>query len=175
MFGYRRQRRLWAAQVLLLWLFGIGTGFANACLTAPGPEAFATRSAHAGHRPEVRAEAPAPADVGAQLGAQLGAQSGAHHAAHASPHHHAVDGDDSGAQHASGKSNCQDFCDKASVTIAPLKSALDAAQGQALPPPAAAPGFAVAPVSPVALPLLPPRRDGGHAVPMAIAFLRLTL
>jgi hypothetical protein len=36
MFRHRRPLRRWAARVLLLWLFGIGVGIANACVV-PGP------------------------------------------------------------------------------------------------------------------------------------------
>jgi hypothetical protein len=69
--------------------------------------------------------------------------------------------------------NCMDFCDKASVSIPSLKSALDEVQGHALqsiPSPAACPVPLQAPDRPLVL-----RRDGVRAPSIPIAFLRLTL
>lgn len=52
MFRRRQQRRLWAIRMLFVWLFGIGAGFANACLsTAP----VAQVGVHAAHVAEVEA------------------------------------------------------------------------------------------------------------------------
>jgi hypothetical protein len=71
------------------------------------------------------------------------------------------------------KTNCQDFCDRASVSIPPLKAALDQVLGAALlltvvtmiaPVPASAPANR-----------LVRRRDGARPAPIAIAYLRLTL
>lgn len=43
MFSHRRQLRRWAARLLLVWLFGVVTGVANACAVGftPGAEALA--------------------------------------------------------------------------------------------------------------------------------------
>ena len=43
MFSHRRQLRRWAARLLLVWLFGVATGVANACAMgfSPGAEAVA--------------------------------------------------------------------------------------------------------------------------------------
>jgi hypothetical protein len=65
MFRHRQQRRRWAAMALLLWLFGVGTGLAHACLVpklattgillstpqanAVGAHHHATMSVHAHH------------------------------------------------------------------------------------------------------------------------------
>jgi hypothetical protein len=138
MFRHRHQLRRWAAQVLLLWLFGIGAGFANACM-ASGVQASDEFSSgvHAGH---------------------------AMHAAH-----------HPGAAHdaAPAKANCQDFCAKTAISIPPLKSALDHAHADALPPPAVAWLFSRALAQPHVSWL--PRQDGGLAPPIPIAFLRLAL
>jgi hypothetical protein len=37
MFRHRRQLRLWAARVLLAWVFAMGAGIANACLSTAAP------------------------------------------------------------------------------------------------------------------------------------------
>lgn len=44
MFRHRLQLRRWAARLLLLWLFGVGVGVANACVVAIGFD----RGEHAG-------------------------------------------------------------------------------------------------------------------------------
>lgn len=70
-------------------------------------------------------------------------------------------------------SNCADFCDKASISMPPLKSVLDDGQAHALAYPAILlvhPGPAPMPVS-----LKVPRRDGVWAPPIPITFLRLAL
>ena len=133
MFHHRSQLRRWAARVLLLWLFGIGTGVANACL---GPSL---------------------------------ADSGAHPTGHSSAAYEPPD-----REGPFGKSNCQDFCEKSTVSIPPLKSALDNVQGPALLPGAVVVILPVPAFSPDEL--LLPLRDGGLApVPITIAFLRLAL
>jgi hypothetical protein len=146
MFSRRQTLRRWAAMTLLLWLFGVGAGVAHACL-APNLVA--------------------PGDESGALATPAEAASG-HTACHdAGPTH-----DHEGLQ---GKTNCQDFCDKASVSIPPLKTALDDVLGAALLFPVVAgiaPVPALAPVQHAV-----PRRDGALAppVPIVIAFLRLTL
>lgn len=150
MFRHRQPLRRWAAFALLLWLFGVGAGVAHACLTlglsAPGngPDGSATRS-------EVVHEDTAVA-----------ASAGCHGAGQA---HH-----DDGVP---GKTNCQDFCDKASVSIPPLKAALDDVLGAALLFPAVAGVVPVPALAPVQAWV--PRRSGVGAPPIHIAFLRLTL
>lgn len=150
MFRHRRQLRRWAAQVLLLWLFGIGSGFANACLAAgvaAADEAVATHAHHMHAAPS---------------------QDDADHAMPAT-HHHGGTAHDA----APAKANCQDFCDKSAISIPPLKSALDHAQADALPPPAVAPLCSVKLARPGQAWV--PRTDGAAAPPLTLAFLRLAL
>jgi hypothetical protein len=136
MFRHRQPLRRWAALVLLLWLFGVGTGVAHACL------------------------APSLAEWGE--GSEAAAAGDCHGA-----------GQTAADERAAGKTNCQDFCDKAGVSIPPLKAALDDVLGAALLFPAVA---AVAPVPALApVQAAVPRRDGGWAPPIRIALLRLTL
>ena len=121
MFSRRRPLRRWATGLVLLWLFGIGASFANACLAA-------TRAG------TVAATGDAPA---------------------------------------TGKTNCQDFCEKSTISIPPLQLSIDHADAGATAPPPAPMLFelpAAARVSPEV-----PRRDGGRAPPIPIAFLRLAL
>jgi hypothetical protein len=135
MFRHRRQLRLWAAQVLFLWLFGITAAVANACMGPGEPSALA--GAHAG---------------------------ACHGQPQASMDHHPA---------APEKSNCQDFCDKASVSIPPLKWMLDDMQLHALSLSVVA---VVVPVPAFEWPAWRvPRRDVLRAPPIPIAFLRLTL
>ena len=156
MFRYRQQLRRWAARVLLVWLFGVGAGFANACLVPSVAQPGGKPAAHT-------SDESAPSRDAAASG--LG-----HHKGSSDVH----TGEDAQGQpgHAA-KSNCVDFCDKASVSIPPLKSSLDEVQGHAPPPRAIA---AVLPV-PVHLPVRPwvPRPEGVRAPPIRIAFLRLAL
>lgn len=155
MFRHRSQLRRWAALVLALLLFGVGTGIAHACLVASTAEPGGTESG--------RAVASYPSEPETAV-----APGGAHHASSAIPHQ-GVPGHDP----APGKANCQDFCDKSTITIAPLKLALDHADAGALPPPAVTLSCAVAATQPVQCGVL--RRDGGVASPITIAFLRLAL
>ena len=150
----RKPLRRWAAlALLLLWLFGIGTGVAHACmaphLQAQGPQGL-----------DSEALVPAPGAAGDR-------------ATDPAPCHGA--GQAHGDPGAQVKSNCQDFCEKASVSIPPLKSALDAVLGAALLFPAPA-GMVPVP-APAPIQHAVPRRDGALAPPIsiAIAFLRLTL
>lgn len=144
MFSHRRQLRLWAARVLLLWLFGLGLGVAHACKT-PGTGA---PGAHHGAAPNEHAAA-----------------------AEAGLHRH---GDDAAMHQGSvAKTNCQDFCEKAAVSMPPLKSATGDLQSPAVIPLAAMTALPLpdfAPVQPWV-----PRRDGAQPPPIPIAFLRLAL
>jgi len=92
----------------------------------------------------------------------------AHHASQ-----QAQNAEGSGCEQSTVKSACQDFCDKSTISIPPLKLALDHAGASALPPPAQA-SFFLAPAAELA-PWRMPRRDGDRAPPIAIAFLRLAL
>jgi len=142
--------------VLVLWLFGLGASVANACLTTGQSEPVVATVSH------------------------LVAVVDAHH--DVVTHDHAqADGagmpsqTDDASMHLGNlsKANCQDFCEKATVSIPPLKLALDDVQFHAaitttamtvLPMPAFAP-----------VRLWVPRRDGVQAPPIHIAFLRLAL
>ena len=115
MFRHRLPLRRWAACVLLIWLFGLGTSIANACITTGQVVPAAATASH----PVAAVDA--------------------HHDA-ASHDHALADGSglpshrtDVPAHHGSlSKANCQDFCDKATVSIPPLKSALDDVQSHAV-------------------------------------------
>ena len=152
MFRYRRQRHRWAARVLLLWFFGIGAGFANACL--------AERSAGSN-------------EYGAGPFAALQVSDPAVAAVPAADHHASHPGSSAGHDDAPLKTNCQDFCEKSTISIPPLKLAHDHAGADALPPPPAAVYCTIAVSEPVQWGV--PRRDGGLAPPITIALLRLTL
>lgn len=158
MFRHRLQLRRWAARVLLLWLFGVGVGVANACAFAIGFD----RNEHAS------------GVVASHAGPSASAASGdaVHHGSHAETH----DDGDLDHQGAPGQSNCKEFCDKASVSIPPQQSVLDDAHGHALP--ALTAMVMVRPaLSPSPVALLLPDRDGGAAAPLPIeiVFLRLAL
>lgn len=142
--------------MLLLWLFGVAVSMANACLATVPTIPVASAASHQvdalgmGHEATTHQHEPLES-------AALPAHS-----------------DDAAAHHRSlAKANCQDFCGKATVTIPPLKSALDDAQSQAL----------VAAATTVALPMPTfapvqrwvPRRDGVRSPPIPIPFLRLAL
>jgi hypothetical protein len=155
MFHHRRQLRRWAARVLMLWLFGIGAGVANGCLAAGGAMSGGPTAAHAA------------AVVGAHPHA-AGTAGDGHHQALQAPYPAECD-----HQGTPAKRNCQDFCDKTSMSIPPLKAALDHADGPALAPReiamAGAYGASTFDRSRAA------RRDGAPAPPITIAFLRLAL
>lgn len=156
MFRHRLQLRRWAARMLFLWLFGIGAGIANACL------------------------APNLAQLGGTIAARAGDEGTAHDGAPAFgvAQHHAssqVQSDENtqAQKGSAAKGNCTDFCDKASVSIRSLNSALDGIQDHALPLAVLAvvlPGPAFVPVQ-----AWVPRRDGVWSAPIPITFLRLTL
>ena len=155
MFRHRSQLRRWAAQVLVLLLFGIGAGFANACLVTSTAEPGAVESG--------RAVASYPSDLVAAV-----ASDDAHRVSPGVAHHGVA-----GHDQAPGKTNCQDFCDKSTITVPQLKSALDHANADALPASAVTLRYAVAAAEPVQCGVL--RRDGDSAPPITIAFLRLAL
>jgi hypothetical protein len=123
--------------MLFVWVFGIGAGFANACLSTLPTE---HTGAHPAHASEVAAT---------------------HHDGAEDPHASPVN------------PNCQDFCDRTSVSIPTLKAALDDVQAHALIPQVVATALPVLIFEPVQLRV--PRRDGVRAPPIRIAFLRLAL
>lgn len=153
MFRHRQQLRRWALRVLLVWLFGLGLGVANACLAAkqfePGPSTVSATAAASGTAQDVM-----PEGCDHHVVAASGASQG-------DPHGTAA------------KSNCESFCERASVSIAPQKSMLGDLQAHALP--------AIARVSSQPLPVdapVPrwvPCREGVRPRRIAIAFLRLAL
>lgn len=137
MFLYRRQLRLWAARMLFVWVFGIGMGVANACLSTLPTEHAGVHAAHA-------SEVAGTHDDGAE----------GPHGSPVNPH-------------------CQDFCDRASVSIPTPKAALDDVQAHSLIPQVVATALPVPVFETVQLRV--PRRDGVRAPPIPIAFLRLAL
>ncbi|MDP1648172.1 MAG: hypothetical protein Q8M01_08220 [Rubrivivax sp.] len=155
MFRDRRQLRRWAARVLVLWLFGVAAGVAHACL-APSVTGLSAPGSASSAGLEVAHHGPAAA-------------------LEASHHERAADhGTESpDKQEPTANSNCQDFCDKATVSIPQQKSALDEVHGHALLPRAASAGLAVPPLA-GAQPWVP-RRDGVWLPPIRITFLRLAL
>ena len=156
MFRHRRQLRQWAARVLLLWLFGIAAGVANACITTEQATPVAAAASHLAEAAEAHNDA-VPHDHAQADRLAL-------------PSHHA---DDSTHIANLSKANCQDFCDKATVSIPPVKSALDDGQSHAV---IAMTAMTVVPMPAFApVQLRVPRRDGVKAPPISIAFLRLAL
>lgn len=142
--------------MLLVWLFGVVTGVANACwaqsLVLPAgqhPLAVGARAAVAGEPAQPECEFHCASR-------QVGPDS---------------DGPDTQDLHA--KTVCQTYCDGVGVSISTLKSSVDSTPAPAMAVasfPLALPVAGVAPVH-----LLMPRRDGGQAPPITIAFLRLAL
>ncbi len=151
----RQQLRRWAARTLFVWLFGIASGVVQACLTpsamAPGGRAFTS-----------------PARDQLVHDSAAAASGGRHHAPQPAPLEGVLGHEDS-----PGKSNCQDFCEKAAVAVTALKSPLDKVQGHALP----AVEVAMTGLARVAEPVTPPahRGDRATAPPIRLAFLRLAL
>lgn len=156
MFRYPHQVRRWAARVLVLWLFGLGLSIANACLTtgqaAPAAATESHRVAVVEVHHDVAFHDHAQADVDV-----LPLQS-----ADAQVHHGSL-----------AKTNCQDFCGKATVSIPALKLGLDDVQSHVVIATAAVTVLPMPAVAPVLLWV--PRRDGVQAPPIPIAFLRLAL
>lgn len=156
MFRHRRQLRQWAARVLLLWLFGIAAGVANACITTEKVTPVAAATSHLAEAVEVHHDVVAHDHVQSE-----GVGLSSHGA------------DDSTHIASLSKANCQDFCDKATVSIPPVKSALDDSQSHAVIAMTAVTVLPMPAFVPVQLRM--PRRDGVLAPPIPIAFLRLAL
>ena len=140
--------------MLVVWLFGLAAGVANACIGA-GP---LTRAA-------AWVDASMPAHAGVALAAIA---DGSHGPSNAAPAN-------GGASHdgATVNANCQDFCGKTSTSIpTALKSPFDAACAPCAPPPRADVVAVMAWVQPVAW-LADPSRRAGPSI--TIAYLRLAL
>jgi hypothetical protein len=156
MFRHRQQLRRWAARVLVLWLFGLGASIANACLSTGQTGLVAAAASH------LAAAVEAHNDVASH--------NHAHNDGDVLPSHSV---DSPLHQGSLAKANCQDFCDKAAVSIPPLKSALDDVQSHAAIATAAVTALPMPAFAPVQLSV--PRRDGVRSPPISIAFLRLAL
>ena len=145
MFGQRRRLRHVAAQVLLMWLFALGASIANACALEPELRHAATAASHDQHH----------AGPGSH-----------HHDSHAGGHDHP-------SPHAD-KAPCAKFCDEPSAGAQTLKQQVD---------PSHEVWLACPPVNSLILdatPTLASSIAAHHelwrpAVPIPIAFLRLTL
>lgn len=147
----RRQLRSWATCVLAMWVFGIGAGLGNTCLAAGTLDA-GDRGRESSERASRDAETPRAIQQSVQ------------------GHGHTSDaGDHSGAH---DKANCQDFCDKVTLSPPINKSTIDDLDRAVALPSVAIffPGLAVAHV-----PSWGPRTLGSHDPPVRIAFARLTL
>jgi hypothetical protein len=104
----RRYLRRWATLVLLMWLFGLAMGVANACaLGEPGREAHAAAASDHGHGERARV-----VDSIATIG-----------------DHHRADGNDA---------NCLDYCEKLSIGAPKPKVADDGTAVVGLPIPVSA-------------------------------------
>ena len=158
MLSSRRQLRSWAARVLALWLFGLGIGLANSCMAASVPVASARGDASA-----------------SSVAAEARAQSAVRPSDHS--HAHEINQGDQGNQGSYGggqdKTNCQDFCDKVSISLAVTKSAItDLEQAPALPPAAA---IFIAWPALARVPSWAPRPLGNLDPPARVAFAHLRL
>ncbi|MBT9597338.1 MAG: hypothetical protein IV094_15255 [Vitreoscilla sp.] len=152
MFRRHQQLRRWALRVLLVWLFGLGLGVANACVAA---QQFAGGGDTIQREVELQAT-------------DFAAPAGCEHHLVAAPSQSPHDPDAS-----SPKSNCESFCERAGVTMPPQKSVLDNYQFHFLPPSMAA--LTVPASIDVSADVGAPRRDGARPLPIPIVFLRLAL
>ena len=156
MFRNRLHLRRWAARVLLIWLFGVGAGLDNACLAPALTEAPDVHSVQASALDNLSYDSSESGHTQGHDGSE--------------PHEHEGM---QGQPGSSSKANCQDFCDKASVSIPPLKTALDDAHGLGFPPPVVVIDLPLPAFTPVQSWV--PCQDGMWAPPITIAFLRLAL
>lgn len=152
MFCRHQQLRRWALRVLFVWLFGLGLGIANACVAA---------QQFAGGGDTVQGKGQAQATGSA-------AAAGCEHHSSAVPDQASHDGHDP-----SPKSNCENLCERAGVTVPPQKSVPDNYQFDALPPAVAA--LTVPASVDVAADVRAPRQDGARPLSIPIVFLRLAL
>lgn len=156
MFRNGRQVQRWASRVLLVWLFGIAAGVANACLATD------LTGTDGGHRFK------AGATAGVTPVAAAVPMAGLHHG---SPAAQGDSGQPGGAL--SATANCLDFCEQSSLSLPTVKAALDGAGGVGLPPPAVSRVVPVADGSPGQFRAR--RVVDAHSPPITIAFLRLAL
>ena len=154
MFHHRRHLRRWAARMLVVWLFGIAAGVANACVSAGSQT-----------RPAAWVDASMPAHAGEAIAATANGSQGALNAAsgHGDARH---DG-------APVNANCQDFCGKTSISVpSASKSPFDAACVPCVPPPRNDVVAVTAWAQPIAR-LADPSRRAGPSI--TIAYLHLAL
>lgn len=145
MFASRQRLRHWAARVLLVWLFALGTGVVSACIVEPQSRQAELGTAygqgdHGGDRPGRHAHAPGAL----------------------------------GHDHQGHKTPCAKFCDEPSVNVQPSNPQGDAFNPTCLPAmlsPAFVPAIDLTPV-PASRAV---HERGRATVPVTIAFLRLTL
>ncbi len=153
MFGNSRQLRRWAARVLLLWLFGVASGIANACWIEGLVHSAGQQSSALSHG-DLHGEVAKECEMHAAL-------------------HSGQDAADASHQARAAKLTCQTSCEMSSVSLSPAKPPMDH------PPALALPSITYAAAAPTpgasSVHLLMPRRDGGVAPPVVIAFLRLAL
>lgn len=157
MFRNSRQLRRWAARVLLVWLFGVGLGVANACWAGIHFQPGAVHPASAAAQQVAGGEEATP-ECALHGASQADAQQ---------------DGGPGPGHDGQARSNCKTYCDGFSVSITPLKTSLDNMPAHAMPVATTSLAAPVAGASPVHL--LMSRRDPGPATPITIAFLRLAL
>jgi hypothetical protein len=152
MFSNRLQLRRWAARVLLVWLFGVVGGVANACW-AEGIEHAGAAHSHV-----------TAAATGDGAMDECAPHSEAQHDGKQAP-----SGD--GEPHA--RSNCKTYCDALTISITPLKTALDNTPVHAIAASTLAPAAPLVSAAPT--PLMRPGRGVGQDIPILFAFLRLAL
>ena len=140
--------------MLVVWLFGIAAGVANACIGAD---------------PQTRAAAWVDASLPAHAGDAIGAAAiGSHGPSNAASASGGVSHDG-----ATVNANCQDFCGKTAISVpSASKSPFDAACALCAPPPRADSVAVMAWVQPVAWLAYPSRRAGPS---ITIAYLHLAL
>ena len=147
MFSQRHRLRRIAALVLLAWLFMLTAGIANACVLASEPGHGIAAAGHDGH---TAAAAPATHDA------------------------HAAGGHDHPSSPQGGKTACAKACNEASTGAQTLKQKIDPFTAIWLAPAPADSLFIVATASAVGTSVAG-HDPGPPAIPIRIAFLRLTL
>lgn len=164
MFRRHQHLRRWSARLLLLWLFGIGSGVAHACFTPAVPAAVGSSSTLAADGVEA---------INLALASELPSDLPSEHAHHRGSNVAPVGPNAPEAPASAAKSNCQDFCSKAAVSIPSLKSPLGDVDGAAIVLTAVAP-VVPAPAVEAAQGWVP-RRDRVRAPPITLVYLRLAL
>lgn len=156
MFRHRNQRRRWAASVAFVWLVALGIGLANACL-----------SSGAGTPVGISLEGSAAESAQHQKAAAQKEWQG-----HAGASDHRFD-DTGGHDSSPEKVNCNDFCDRASISVLRFEPSPDDCQGCAVFPAAVVLLMPATPAQRVAT--WAPEHMGVAAPPIFIAYLRLAL